>query len=261
MPMTVLCIFIDIKGDKSSMLNKLQSLFTTRKGLLRLLLIIGIIGIGASIPTLYKYEWSGFGKDSNKSESTEETLKDGKVISTKRTATKHFQSPKTLWDWLCLGGTIAILVMIYLFQAGEQRRADKQANVGKEAELGTANLCYAILRDANLSNALLRHADLRYAHLNGTNLTGTNLTAANLDGTSFIGANLSGAFLNGANLKGTHFGDALLHGANFTEVKNLTIQQIKAAKNCETAKYDPKFRKLLGLPSETPLNSGADTQN
>jgi uncharacterized protein YjbI with pentapeptide repeats len=121
------------KGDDSLVVNKLQSLFTTRKGLSRLFTVIVIIVISASIPTLYKYEWSGFGKDSNKSESTEETVKDGKVISTKTTKTEHFQSPKTLWDWLGLGGTIAIPVMIYVFQAGEQRRAEKRANAEKEA--------------------------------------------------------------------------------------------------------------------------------
>jgi uncharacterized protein YjbI with pentapeptide repeats len=127
------------KADDSLVVNKLQSLFTTRKGLSRLLTVIVIIVISASIPSLYKYEWSGFGKDSNKSESTEETVKDGKVISTKTTKTEHFQSPKTLWDWLGLGGTIAIPVMIYVFQAGEQRRAEKRANAEKEAAEQRAN--------------------------------------------------------------------------------------------------------------------------
>jgi Pentapeptide repeats (8 copies) len=122
------------KGDESSMVNKLQSLFTNRKKLSRLLFVIVIIGIGVlCIPSLYKYEWSGFGEDSNKSESTEETVKDGKVIGTKITKTKHFQSPKTLWDWLGLGGKIAIPVMIYVFQTGEQRRAAERADAEKEA--------------------------------------------------------------------------------------------------------------------------------
>ncbi|MBW4600695.1 MAG: pentapeptide repeat-containing protein [Calothrix sp. FI2-JRJ7] len=127
-----------IKGNKSSVRLVLKSLFTTKKGLLRLLLVTGIIGIGASIPILSNYEWSGFGKDSNKSESTEETIKDGKVIITKKTKTEHFQSPKTLWDWLGLGGTIAIPIMIYVFQAGEQRRALDRANA--EKEIADANL-------------------------------------------------------------------------------------------------------------------------
>ncbi|BDA71552.1 hypothetical protein CAL7716_057180 [Calothrix sp. PCC 7716] len=429
MPMTLLCIFMDIKGDKSSMLNKLQSLFTTRKKLLRLLLVIGIIGIGASIPILSRYEWSGFGKDSNKSESVEETIKDGKVISTKKTTTEHFQSAKTLWDWLGLGGTIAIPVMIYLFQAGEQRRADKRANAEKEAAdkrakaekeiadgnlreealqayidrmaeilidkdrrsellpdknnsnstdtnntvqsellpyksnnndtstdnpvrdvarvrtttilrrlegdeerqghvldflrdsellnfilsgaklrganlsrailsganlsdaylsranlsganlmginlsraylynanisrayLNDANLSHACLSDANLSYVDLSHVDLSYVDLSSANLSGANLKDANLRDANLRGTNLSRAYLSDANLSRAYLSDADLSGAYLINVKNLTIGQIKAAKEWETAKYDPEFRSLLGLPPETPQNSGADIQ-
>ncbi len=64
-------------------------------------------GVIASFAKLYPLEgvgeWTGFGKDVNESESTEETIKDGKIISTKKTKAKNFQSAKTLWDWLQTG--------------------------------------------------------------------------------------------------------------------------------------------------------------
>lgn len=96
--------------------------------LLRLLLLISI----ASIPVLYQFNWSGFGEDSSKSKSIEKTVKDGKIINIKETETEHFQSGKTLWDWLGLAGTLAIPVVLFQFQASEQRRAEKRAKVEKE---------------------------------------------------------------------------------------------------------------------------------
>jgi uncharacterized protein YjbI with pentapeptide repeats len=96
-----------------------------------LCLLFLLIGTTA-IYKLYQYNWSGFGEDSNKSKSIEKTIKDGKIISIKESETEHFQSGKTLWDWLGLGGTIAIPVMIYVFQLSEQRRAEERAKVEKE---------------------------------------------------------------------------------------------------------------------------------
>jgi uncharacterized protein YjbI with pentapeptide repeats len=243
------------KGDESSVANKLQSLFTTR----RLLLVIVIIVIGASIPTLYKYEWSGFGKDSNKSKSTEETVKDGKVISTKTTKTEHFQSPKTLWDWLGLGGTIAIPVMIYVFQAGEQRRAEKRAK--GEKEIADANLREEALQayidrmaeilidkdrrlellpnnnDTNIDNpvrdvarvrttTILRRLEgdrERQGHvldfLRDAELLQFILNGVNLSGAKLINANLRGADLSGANLYDANLSGANLMGANLNDAK------------------------------------------
>lgn len=86
-------------------------------------------------------DWTGFGKDSNISE--EETLQNGKLTLTKRIT--HFQSGKTLWDWLGLLGVIAIPVALFLFQQQEQRRSDKQAE--NEKEIADINLREEALRD------------------------------------------------------------------------------------------------------------------
>ncbi len=93
-----------------------------------LLLLTSVI----SISVLYQFNWSGFGEGSNKSKSIEKTIKDGKIISLKETESEYFQSGKTLWDWLGLTGTLAIPIVIFQFQANEQRRAENQAKFEKE---------------------------------------------------------------------------------------------------------------------------------
>ena len=75
------------------------------------------------------------------------------------------------------------------------------------------------------------------ASLEGVNLEGAYLEGANLEGVTLAGAYLAGAYLAGAYLAGARY---------------LTVEQIKTATNWEEAKYDPKFRALLGLPPETP---------
>jgi uncharacterized protein YjbI with pentapeptide repeats len=77
-------------------------------------------------------QWTGLGEDSNKSKTVERTVKDGKGIVTKITETEQFQSPKTLWDLLGLLGTLAIPLMLYLFQVSEQRRAEERTEVEKK---------------------------------------------------------------------------------------------------------------------------------
>ncbi|MBW4457342.1 MAG: pentapeptide repeat-containing protein [Nostoc indistinguendum CM1-VF10] len=125
------------------------------------------------------------------------------------------------------------------------------------ANLSRANLSNADLSRANLSRANLFSADLSRANLISANLTGANLTGANLSGTRHIGANFSDADLSRANLtsavlstnlRNANLSDANVSGADLscytvsTErlictdlkgVKNLTSQQIKAAKNWE----------------------------
>ncbi|BAZ18815.1 pentapeptide repeat protein (plasmid) [Calothrix sp. NIES-4071] len=234
-----------------------------------------------------------------------------------------------------LGGAIAIPVMIYIFQAGEQRRAEKRAEAEKEAadkranaekEIADANLreealqayidrmaeilidkdrrlellpdnnnnthtdnpvrdvarvrtttilrrlegdkqrqghVLDFLRDSELLDFILSGANLSNANLSNANLSGANLSDANLGNANFSNANLSGANLSGANLSypayfsgidliSANLSNANLSGANFSGANLTNVEQIKAAKNWETAKYDSKFRSLLGLPPETP---------
>jgi uncharacterized protein YjbI with pentapeptide repeats len=98
--------------------------------------LISFIFVAILLPTLsiyysklYTLEWSGFGPDSNKSKTLEKNIKDGKVISLKEIEAENFQSAKTLWDWLGLSGTLAIPVVLFQFQRGEQRRSEERAKL------------------------------------------------------------------------------------------------------------------------------------
>jgi len=144
------------------------------------------------------------------------------------------------------------------------------------ANLTSANLTSAVL-SADFRNADLTSADLTSADLISTDLIGANLSDAKLSGAHLIGANfsdanlsranLSGAKLSGVKLRSANLSDANLSGADLgcytvsTEklvctdlkgVKNLTSQQIKAAKNWEQVCYDPELRRQLNLPPENP---------
>jgi uncharacterized protein YjbI with pentapeptide repeats len=68
---------------------------------------------------------------------------------------------------------------------------------------------------------------------------------------NFINANLSFVNLNSANLNDTNLNRANLEGADFTDVKNLTLEQVKVAQNWKKAKFNSELSSLLGLEAET----------
>lgn len=129
----------------------------------------------------------------------------------------------------------------------------------KEAFLVKATLIRANLIDTCFVDANLLDANLMGANLMGANLIGAyskdiylgtaNLEAANLEKANLEKANLEGANLEKANLKGANLNDASLKGA-----KNLTTEQVKAAKNWEKAHYDLDFQRQLGLLSLNPIS-------
>ncbi|MGB3761321.1 MAG: pentapeptide repeat-containing protein [Rivularia sp. (in: cyanobacteria)] len=131
---------------------------------------------------------------------------------------------------------------------------------GSKKDLSSANLSNADLSNTDLSNANLSNADLSGTELNNANLSGTNLRDANLgnsnlSNTNLGNADLSFANLNFANLSSINLSNAVLSFANLSDAdlynsKNITIKQIKSAKNWEQAKYDQEFRAKLGLPLE-----------
>ena len=81
------------------------------------------------------------------------------------------------------------------------------------ADLRSANLCGADLRGANLRGANLYGADLRDTVLYGADLRSANLCGASLYGADLRSANLCGANLRGANLYGADLRSANLFGA------------------------------------------------
>nr|WP_322682783.1 pentapeptide repeat-containing protein [Nostoc sp. DedQUE07]MDZ8128091.1 pentapeptide repeat-containing protein [Nostoc sp. DedQUE07] len=146
---------------------------------------------------------------------------------------------------------VRIQALEKLIQAGESLTNKSFSGVNlsganlSSANLSGANLSSAYLSSANLSRAILSRAILIVANLSGANLSGANLIVANLSGANLSDANLRGADLRGADLSG-----ADLSGADLSYAKNLTSEQVKAAKNWDKAKYDKDFRAKLGLPPE-----------
>ncbi|BAY80094.1 pentapeptide repeat-containing protein (plasmid) [Nostoc linckia NIES-25] len=123
------------------------------------------------------------------------------------------------------------------------------------ADLSSVDLNGADLRSATLYSAKLNGANLRGDDLSFANLNGADLSHADLSGANFIRANLNGADLSHADLSGANFiranlSDANLYGAALIDVKNLTPEQVKTAKNWEYAEYDKDFLAKLGLPPE-----------
>jgi uncharacterized protein YjbI with pentapeptide repeats len=144
------------------------------------------------------------------------------------------------------------------------READLfRANLTKvnltKAKLTKANLFGANLSGADLSGANLSGADLSGANLSGANLLGADLRGAvlrgaDLSGANLFGANLRDADLSGADLSGADLLEANLSGADLGEVnpEDLTVEQVKSARNWKEATYDDDFRKKLGLPPSPP---------
>ena len=128
------------------------------------------------------------------------------------------------------------------------------------ADLSSAYLSGADLSNANLSNANLSYANLAETRLDNVNLNNSKLTGANisyatfieakLQNVDFVGANIIGANFVRANLAQAYFGDVnfnqcLLDDANlqktkFFGVENLTVKQVKTAKNWSEGIYDAK---------------------
>lgn len=109
------------------------------------------------------------------------------------------------------------------------------------------------LEGANLGNTDLKNADLEDFNIFGAYLVGANLQNSKLKGANLIGTNFQNANLQGANLQAAQFGCIEnSHVRNlctdFRGAKNLNPEQVKKAKNWQSAHYDPEFRAKLGLP-------------
>jgi uncharacterized protein YjbI with pentapeptide repeats len=123
---------------REKLANLVNSLSTKRKLLIRIAILVALPGAIATFAKLYPFdgvgEWTGIGKDSNKSVTTEQEInpKTKEVIKITKKETENFQSAKTLWDWLGLAGAIAIPFALLYFERAEQRRSDKRAQEEKE---------------------------------------------------------------------------------------------------------------------------------
>ncbi len=110
----------------------------------------------------------------------------------------------------------------------------------EKAELGGVHLEGAVLRGAELSGANLRRAHLEGANLTEAYLERAILMAAHLEHASLAEANLEGAYLYEA-----HFDGADLRDARLERASGLAVEQVKAAQNWASARFDPEFRQML----------------
>ena len=117
-----------------------------------------------------------------------------------------------------------------------------------------ARLDYAHLKGAGLMGIDLREADLTRAVLWGADLRGADLTRADLWGADLQRTDLGGVNLTKAKLVGTKLTGADLTEARLYDVKELTVDQLKKAKNWVFAHYDGKWLDKLGLPENHEKN-------
>jgi uncharacterized protein YjbI with pentapeptide repeats len=115
--------------------------------------------------------------------------------------------------------------------------ADLSGTILRGAALIKANLSGAKINGGNLSNAILSGANLSHANLSGADLSGANLsdTFFDRDGSLVNDPRISGADLSGADLSGADLGKA-----NLTKMRNYTPEQIKSARNWQSALYNGK---------------------
>ncbi|BAU12609.1 pentapeptide repeat-containing protein [Leptolyngbya sp. NIES-3755] len=127
----------------------------------------------------------------------------------------------------------------------------KQVNVAdrqtKQSDFSHADLTEAELTQAQLSGSIFTNAVLYSADLRSANLREADLRYAILSRANFTNADLSQADLSYANLVNTKLEGADLYKARFIQAKISDFDRIKAAKNWETADYDPIVREKLGL--------------
>jgi len=129
------------------------------------------------------------------------------------------------------------------------------------ASLRGAKLQGAVLQGANLKGAYLGGANLQEANLKWANLKGAKLWRAKLQEANLQKADLRGAILQKAYLKEANLREANLKGADLRRVENLTVSQLKAARNWDLAFYDDDFLKKHGKELGLPQSEKEHTEN
>jgi uncharacterized protein YjbI with pentapeptide repeats len=126
------------------------------------------------------------------------------------------------------------------------------------ADFNNGNLKNATLRylksvEPDFSAAILKGAQFTYAEIKeakflSADLSGANFSNSNLENADFSGADLSEASMIDANVKNANFSNANLQAAKLFLVRELQVDQLKAANNYLLAFYDPELINELKLP-------------
>jgi hypothetical protein len=100
---------------------------------------------------------------------------------------------------------------------------------------------------ANLTKACLVMADLRDANLAGAKLKNANLSSAVLAGASLVGADLTNCRLTKAMMARADLTGADLAGADFRGVRDMTPEQLRAARNWQAATCDAALARAIDV--------------
>jgi hypothetical protein len=119
----------------------------------------------------------------------------------------------------------------------------------RDIDFENANLECAILKNINLSEVNLSKANMARIKAQGeVNLEKANLSNAELQFADLTGANLKGAVFKGAMLHCAVFENAIIdEHTDFSEALDLSVKEIKLAKNWEKGIYNPELKKALGI--------------
>ncbi|MBD2184005.1 pentapeptide repeat-containing protein [Planktothrix sp. FACHB-1355] len=117
-------------------------------------------------------------------------------------------------------------------------QADFKNTVLNRTDFRGVNLIRADFRGAKLERTDFRNAILDNANFENVIFAGSYLQNVSLRDANLSGANLRGAYFINADFENTNFSEADLANADFTGAKNLTQQQIKAARSWKEAKFD-----------------------
>jgi uncharacterized protein YjbI with pentapeptide repeats len=123
------------------------------------------------------------------------------------------------------------------------------------ANLEGSHFSHSLLTGADLKNVILRRVDLRQSYLgyaalddavlSDSNLSEATLTRASLNNADLKGANLTDADFGGADLNGANLTDADLENADLSKALNLTLEQVKSAKNFDKAKLPTDLKAAI----------------
>lgn len=123
-------------------------------------------------------------------------------------------------------------------------------------EFGETDIGSTWLQDTNFRDSEFAWSNVSRVIFDGSDLQGASFDSAygkkacfrscNLTNANFNEADLTKANFHNANLKEASFQGASISGANFTGVSNLTITQIQAANNWETATL-PDYLKVKDI--------------
>jgi uncharacterized protein YjbI with pentapeptide repeats len=134
------------------------------------------------------------------------------------------------------------------FPIGFDPQEAEAYKIAPGAFLEGAMLENASLWTANLEKANLQGANLKYAVIGG-NWRYVNLHDADLKEIKNADLDLRWANLQGANLDGARMKNVDILGTDLRGARNITVEQIKEAKNWEQAIYDNGFCQELSLSS------------